>query len=77
MAKLAILEEEADESCYWLELIIEAELIKPALVQPLLKEANELVAIVVASKKTARKHVKPSASTNRQSKIPNRKSPHG
>jgi len=54
IAKLGTVEEEADESCYWLELIIEAGLLKPALVQPLLQEANELTAIMVTSRKTAR-----------------------
>ncbi len=53
VAKLAIVEEEADEACYWIELIIEAELMKPNLVQPLLDEANELVAIITASRKSA------------------------
>ena len=53
VAKLAIVEEEADEACYWIELIIEAELMKPNLVQPLLGEANELVAIITASRKSA------------------------
>ncbi|MDY7009442.1 MAG: four helix bundle protein [Planctomycetota bacterium] len=53
VAKLAIVEEEADESCYWMELIIEAGLMKAELVGPLLKEGNELVAIITASRKTA------------------------
>ena len=53
VAKLAIVEEEADESCYWMELIIEAGLMKAELVGPLLQEGNELVAIITASRKTA------------------------
>jgi four helix bundle protein len=46
--------EEADESLYWLEILAETQIVKPELVAPLLKEANELVAILVASLNTAR-----------------------
>ena len=52
IAKLGIVVEEADESAYWLELIIEGELLATNLVEPLLQEANELTAIMVASRKT-------------------------
>jgi four helix bundle protein len=45
IAKLGIVEEEADESGYWMEVIIEGELLKPKQVQPLLDEANELTKI--------------------------------
>ena len=53
ISKLGTVEEEADESAYWLEMIIEAGLIKPKRVEPLLQEANELVAIMTASRKSA------------------------
>jgi len=53
IAKLGIVEEEADESCYWLEIIIEGKILPDEQVQALLKEANEITAIVVASRKTA------------------------
>jgi four helix bundle protein len=53
IAKLGIVVEEADESAYWLELIIEGELLSANLVEPLLQEANELTAIMVASRKTS------------------------
>lgn len=53
IAKLGIVEEEADESCYWLELIQDGHILADADVDRLLKEANELTAIVVASRKTA------------------------
>ncbi len=53
VAKLAIVIEEVDECCYWLELIIESELHVRSMVAPLLTEANELTAIMVASRKTA------------------------
>lgn len=56
ISKLGIVEDEADESAFWLELIIERLLIKQSLVEPLLGEANELVSIIVASKKSARKN---------------------
>jgi four helix bundle protein len=56
IAKLGIVEEEADESCHWLELIIESKLMREVLVQDLLKEANEITAIIVSSKKTARRN---------------------
>ncbi len=49
----AIVEEEADETCFWLELLADAALMKPALVQRLLQEANEITAMLVASHKTA------------------------
>jgi four helix bundle protein len=58
VAKLGIVVEEADECVYWLELIIEGELLKKALVEPLLLEANELTAIMIASHKTAQSRIK-------------------
>ncbi len=58
IAKLGIVEEEADESAYWMELIIEGKLLKRELVQPLLDEANELVAIMAASRITASRGIK-------------------
>jgi four helix bundle protein len=53
-AKLAVVEEEADESLYWLELLAEAGILPGQALDCLLKEANELVAIFTASRKTAR-----------------------
>ena len=55
IAKLAIVEEEADESCYWLELTIAAELLPKVKVEPLLQEAREITAILTAAGKTAKK----------------------
>ena len=54
IAKLGIVIEEADESNFWLEFIIDENLLKRQLVEPLLKEAEELTAIFIASRKTAR-----------------------
>jgi four helix bundle protein len=51
--KTSIVEEEADESGFWLELIIDAGLMTGTRVKPLLQEASELTAILVASRKTA------------------------
>lgn len=53
IAKLGIVEEEADESMFWMELIIESELMKSNLIEPLLQEANEIVSIIAASRKKA------------------------
>ena|SRR5215472_8196068 len=55
VAKLGVVEEEADESAFWLELIIEADLLGAAKVKPLLAEASEIVAIMASSKMTATK----------------------
>ena len=54
ISKLSIVIEEADESCFWLEFIIDENLLKIILVEPLLLEAKELTAIFVASRKMAR-----------------------
>jgi len=54
IAKLSIVLEETDESAFWLEFIIDENLLKKNLVEPLLKEANELTAIFFSSRKTAK-----------------------
>ena len=54
ISKLSIVLEETDESYFWLEFIIDEKLLKRELVEPLLKEAEELTAIFVSSRKTAR-----------------------
>lgn len=56
IAKMGIVEEEADESAFWMEIIIEAGLMKKELVEDLADEANQLVAIAVSSINTARGH---------------------
>ena len=55
VSKLSIVIEEADESYFWLEFIIDDNLLKRRLVEPLMKEAGELTAIFFSSRKTARK----------------------
>ena len=52
--KLRVVEEECDESLFWMELLVENNLVKPARLNDLMKEANEILSIVVASAKTAR-----------------------
>ena len=66
IAKLGVVEEEADESAFWLELIIETNLLNQRKVTPLLAEAGEIVAMMASSKKTAAK----SQIANRKSAIP-------
>jgi four helix bundle protein len=53
IAKLGIVEEEADESAYWMEIIIAAGLLKLKQVESLLQEAYELTAIMAGSRKSA------------------------
>ena len=55
VAKLGVVEEEADETAFWLELIIQTELLPAAKVKSLLTKASEIVAIMASSKKTAAK----------------------
>jgi four helix bundle protein len=55
ISKMGIVEEEADESSYWLELLTEDGKVIESKSAPLLKEANELLAITVSSINTARK----------------------
>jgi four helix bundle protein len=50
--KLAIVEEEADETLYWLELLIEAEIIPAEKLNSLVQETNEITAMIVSSIKT-------------------------
>jgi four helix bundle protein len=69
VAKLGTVEEEADETAFWLELIIEGSLLTAAQIQPLLIEAGEIVAITAASKKTASATLAKSQIANRKSQI--------
>jgi four helix bundle protein len=60
--KIIIVEEEADESIYWLELVEEAGLADPAIIKILKKEADELTAIFTAIGKTAKANLRASKS---------------
>ena len=55
LSKMGIVEEEADECVYWLELIADSELLPVTRLQEILDEAKQIVAMTVASIKTARK----------------------
>jgi len=75
VAKMGITEEEADESAYWMEVIIEGELLKPRQVQPLLTEAEELTKIFAQSRISASRTLvrgDKRQTSNRQSAIGNR-----
>ena len=58
IAKMGIVEEEIDESIYWMELLVESGIISSKDTEALMKEADELLAITVSSIKTARKNRK-------------------
>jgi four helix bundle protein len=57
ISKVGITIEEADESQHWLEMLVEAGLVPQDKLKPLVKEADELVAILTASAKTARENL--------------------
>src|ERR1700731_2268193 len=59
IAKMGTVEEEADETLFWLELLEDSELISAAKLAAIKEEANELIAITVASIKTARRNRAP------------------
>lgn len=56
IAKMGIVEEEADETIYWMELLVESAIIDKDGIADLLDEANQLVAITVSSIKTAKRN---------------------
>ena len=56
ISKMGTVEEETDESMYWMELIMETELLKEDRISDLYQEADEILAMVVASIKTARRN---------------------
>ena len=66
ISKLSVVEEEADETCFWLELIAEHGLVPVEKMAPLLREADELTASMVASRRTL-------VEKNQKSRIGNRK----
>lgn len=52
--KLRVVEEECDESLFWMELLVDNNFVKPSRLRDLMKEGDEILSIVVASAKTAR-----------------------
>jgi four helix bundle protein len=57
-AKLSIVVEEADESAFWMEILTEAEVVKPGELTNLMDEANQILKIVSASRKTVSENKK-------------------
>jgi four helix bundle protein len=55
ISKMGTVEEELDETAYWMELMVEVDLVPQKRLAALLGEADELLAIMVASIKTAKK----------------------
>ena len=53
IAKIGVVEEEVDETLFWLELIIDSDLLKAKRIRPLMVEADEVVAIMATSRKSA------------------------
>lgn len=66
ISKLSIVEEEADESIYWIDLLMESGIVSSNQASYLINEGNEIVAMTVASIKTLKKHM---AEQNSKSKI--------
>ena len=63
-AKMGVVVEEADETVFWLEFVGDTEIIPAQRMDPLLREANELLAIFAASHRTVRKRVEHKDSMN-------------
>jgi four helix bundle protein len=59
IGKLKIVEEEADESLYWMELLVESSILPQRRLAALMGEGDEIVSIVVASIKTMRTAIGP------------------
>jgi len=59
ISKMGTVEEETDESLFWMEMLIEARIVESGKLESLMKEADEILAITVSSIKTARKNRKP------------------
>jgi four helix bundle protein len=56
ISKINVVEEESDESLFWLEMILESKLMEKERLESLINEANELTAIFTASGKTAKQN---------------------
>lgn len=64
ISKISVVAEEADETLFWLELLVQAELIGPNSVEPLMNECDELLKIFSASLATAKRNRKMIKSLN-------------
>ena len=69
VSKMEITLEEADESVYWMEIIVESKMQPATQVDALLKEGNELVSIFVASLNTVQKRLRKKSKPNLKSAI--------
>lgn len=69
VSKFAVVEEEADESAFWLEMVADYGLVAATKLSPLLREADELTALMVASRKTLHLRGQKSKIENPKSKI--------
>jgi four helix bundle protein len=58
VAKLGVVIEEADETSYWLEILVDAKIVTASAVSALRREADELIRIFVTSRATARKNAR-------------------
>ena len=56
ISKMGTVEEETDESLFWMEMLIEARIVESGKLESLMKEADEILAITVSSIKTIRKN---------------------
>jgi four helix bundle protein len=56
ISKITVVEEECDETLFWLEMILDAKLMDQNKLDPVIKEADELTAIITASGKTAKQN---------------------
>ena len=54
VSKMGTVEEEADETMYWMELLIDADIVKRPRIADLMDEADQILSIVVSSIKTAK-----------------------
>ena len=68
--KMKIVEEECDETIYWLEIIEESGLAKIEIVTPLKREAKEILAMIVASINTCLLYTSPSPRDSTSSRMP-------
>ena len=55
VSKMGTVEEEADETIYWMELLVDTGIVKPKRISDLINEADQILAIVIASIKTAKR----------------------
>lgn len=74
IAKLSIVEEEADETGYWLELLVESNHCDRAKADPIMRETNEILAMTVASKRTLKMRIGAKSFGDATNRIDNRKS---